>query len=91
MNVLVVKSGSSSLKFQVISTDLERISTLIQQLHNRGVAPRLAELVPTAGGMTPCAVGRELSLAALVQDSFRHDRAGWRWGWRFSFSLFDTK
>jgi acetate kinase len=28
MNVLVVNSGSSSLKFQVISTDLERIKQL---------------------------------------------------------------
>ena len=36
MNVLVVNSGSSSLKFQVISTDLERIQEQKDELLCRG-------------------------------------------------------
>ncbi len=41
MNVLVLNSGSSSLKFQVIATDLERIKTYKDERLCRGEVERL--------------------------------------------------
>lgn len=41
MNVFVVNAGSSSLKFQVIATDLERISTGKDKILCRGEMERI--------------------------------------------------
>src|SRR3974377_1636650 len=41
MNVLVLNSGSSSLKFQVIATDLDRIKQYKDQRLCRGVVERI--------------------------------------------------
>lgn len=49
MNVLVLNSGSSSLKFQLIATDLERIQKKADQRLCRGVIERIgAEAIITA-------------------------------------------
>ncbi len=56
MNILVLNSGSSSLKFQVIDTDLETIEKKADRTLARGMLERIGSeaLVKTpAGGKPP--------------------------------------
>jgi acetate kinase len=65
MNVLVLNSGSSSLKFQIISTDLEKIA----QNADRRLAEGQIERIGGAGVITFRADGREPERsAAPVRD-----------------------
>ena len=51
MNVLVINAGSSSLKFQVIATDLERIKQDNDELLCRGQVERIGgEAIITVHG-----------------------------------------
>lgn len=53
MNVLVINAGSSSLKFQVIATDLERIKQNNEELLWRGQVERIGgEAIITVHGRT---------------------------------------
>ena len=60
MNILVLNCGSSSLKFQLISTDLERIA----QNSDRRLAHGQIERIGGAGVITFIAEGREPQISA---------------------------
>src|ERR1035438_9241975 len=62
MNILVLNAGSSSLKFQVISTDLERIQRDGDERLCKGYVDRRAALWQVL------AIGEELPLFAGLND-----------------------
>src|SRR3954469_15725039 len=65
MNVLVLNVGSSSLKFQVVRTDADRLAGNRDEKLARGIIERIGgEAVMTARG----AEGREVRTTAALRD-----------------------